>query len=93
MTFILPETCSGFVPYDYVAPSGAARIFGVSGLIVHPGDHGGGVTPVPIPNTAVKPSSADGTVRETWWESRTLPGFTFVSPERECPCRGSFFVC
>jgi hypothetical protein len=44
-------------------------------LTVHPGDHGGGVTPVPIPNTAVKPSSADGTVRATWWESRTLPGF------------------
>ena len=44
-------------------------------MTVHPGDHGGGVTPVPIPNTAVKPSSADGTVRATWWESRTLPGF------------------
>ena len=26
-----------------------------------PGDNGGGVTPVPIPNTEVKPSSADGT--------------------------------
>ena len=26
------------------------------------GRHSGGVTPVPIPNTAVKPSSADGTV-------------------------------
>ena len=26
------------------------------------GRHGGGETPVPIPNTAVKPSSADGTV-------------------------------
>ena len=25
------------------------------------GDHGGGETPVPIPNTEVKPSSADGT--------------------------------
>ena len=25
------------------------------------GGHSGGVTPVPIPNTAVKPSSADGT--------------------------------
>ena len=45
-------------------------------LINHPGDHGGGVTPVPIPNTAVKPSSADGTARAAWWESRTLPGFS-----------------
>ena len=26
-----------------------------------PGDYGGGVTPVPIPNTEVKSSSADGT--------------------------------
>jgi hypothetical protein len=28
------------------------------------GRYSGGVTPVPIPNTAVKPSSADGTVPE-----------------------------
>ncbi len=34
----------------------------------------GGVTPVPIPNTEVKPSSADGTALETGWESRALPG-------------------
>ena len=39
-----------------------------------PGDNSGGVTPVPIPNTEVKPSSADGTWRETAWESRSLPG-------------------
>ena len=26
-----------------------------------PGDYGGGVTPVPIPNTEVKPSHADDT--------------------------------
>ncbi|MBZ4666649.1 MAG: hypothetical protein JG770_1902, partial [Mahella sp.] len=31
-------------------------------------------TPVPIPNTEVKPFSADGTKRETAWESRPLPG-------------------
>ena len=29
--------------------------------IRNPGDNGGGVTPVPIPNTEVKSSSADGT--------------------------------
>ena len=39
------------------------------------GDSSEGVTPVPIPNTEVKPLSADGTVRETGWESRSLPGF------------------
>ena len=32
------------------------------------------VTPVPIPNTEVKPSYVDGTARETVWESRKLPG-------------------
>src|SRR5476651_2568786 len=31
------------------------------------------VTPVPIPNTEVKPHTADGTAWETVWESRSLP--------------------
>ena len=39
-----------------------------------PGAYSGGATPVPIPNTEVKPSSADGTARETVWESRSAPG-------------------
>ena len=30
-------------------------------------------TPVPIPNTMVKPQAADGTMLETAWESRRLP--------------------
>ncbi len=42
---------------------------------VFPGGNSGGETPVPIPNTVVKPSSADGTSLATGWESRTLPGF------------------
>ncbi len=37
------------------------------------GDHGEGETPVPIPNTEVKPFSADGTAWVAVWESRTLP--------------------
>ena len=37
------------------------------------GDDGEGVPPVPIPNTEVKPFSADGTWLETARESRTLP--------------------
>ena len=32
-----------------------------------------GDTPVPIPNTMVKPQTADGTMLETAWESRWLP--------------------
>ena len=39
-----------------------------------PGGHRIRVTPVPIPNTEVKPDTADGTVWETVWESRSLPG-------------------
>src|SRR6266498_968938 len=39
------------------------------------GGYAGGATPVPIPNTEVKSSRADGTAGETLWESRTLPGF------------------
>ena len=32
-----------------------------------------GVTPVPIPNTMVKPRAADGTTLATVWESRWPP--------------------
>ena len=37
------------------------------------GDSSVGVPPVPIPNTAVKPYSPDGTARASVWESRKLP--------------------
>lgn len=39
-------------------------------VAMRPGD-----TPVPIPNTMVKPRAADGTMLETAWESRWLPDF------------------
>src|SRR5262245_29410318 len=35
-----------------------------------------------MPNREVKPSSADGTARETGWESRSLP-LKYRSPTRE----------
>ena len=44
-----------------------------------PDSHSGEETPVLIPNTAVKLSSADGTDLETDWESRTLSGRFFVT--------------
>ena len=37
------------------------------------GDCTAGVTPVPIPNTVVKPCRADCTARVSVWESRSLP--------------------
>ena len=39
----------------------------------HSGDNGEGDPPVLIPNTEVKPFSADGTWLDTTWESRTSP--------------------
>ena len=33
------------------------------------------VTPVPIPNTMVKTQAADGTMLETVWENRWVPGY------------------
>ncbi len=47
-----------------------------------------GVTPVPIPNTEVKPFSADGTWLEMAWESRTPPDFLKESTLIE----GGFFA-
>jgi hypothetical protein len=49
-----------------------------------------GVTPVPIPNTEVKPFIVDGTALEREWESRTPPGLKYENPLRTS--RG-FFCC
>lgn len=46
-----------------------------------PGDHTGGATPVPIPNTEVKSSRADDTAVARLWESRMLPGSFAESPQ------------
>ena len=52
-------------------------------------DDGGKVTPVPIPNTEVKLSSADGTWTAGSWESRTSRG----NREKSDPAMGrAFFV-
>ena len=57
------------------------------------GGHGGGETPVPIPNTAVKPARADGTWGEAPWESRSPPGFLMMkSPLLSFGSRGDFVV-
>ena len=41
------------------------------------GGYGEGETPLPIPNRAVKPLSADGTWLARAWESRSPPVFSF----------------
>ena len=43
------------------------------------GGHRRGATPVPIPNTEVKPSTGDGTNGAVRWESSKLPGL-FINP-------------
>src|SRR5438105_7662332 len=52
------------------------------------GDHSDGETPVPIPNTAVKPVSADGTGLATVWKSRSSPR-SFLLPEKRRACLAS----
>lgn len=51
----------------------------------------GGVTPVPIPNTEVKPSKADDTAAVRQWDSRTLPGYKKSLLEKSG--RLFYFVC
>ena len=56
------------------------------------GEDSGGATPVPIPNTEVKPSSADGTWDASPRESRSSPGIILKEdPLRNV--RGLFFSC
>ena len=57
------------VPTAFAAPCAAS-----ASRPRFPGGYRSRVTPVPIPNTEVKPATADGTVWVTAWESRSLPG-------------------
>ena len=53
------------------------------------GGYSARATPDPIPNSEVKPRSADGTVQETVWESRSLP--EVMGPTRYKASWGPFF--
>jgi hypothetical protein len=53
------------------------------------GGYAEGVTPVPIPNTEVKPLRADGTARVAVWESRSPPGIKQRAPATRNGCGGS----
>ena len=54
-------------------PSGERQIFG---------GYSDRVTPDPISNSEVKPVCADGTARETVWESRTSPDYILLARVR-----------
>ena len=53
------------------------------------GGFGVGETPLPIPNRAVKPHSADGTWPARAWESRSPPVFHSEEPPVEAALRRS----
>jgi hypothetical protein len=57
-----------------------------------PGGHTARVTPVPIPNTEVKPRRADDTARVTVWERRSPPGLKLKRPARFLPRPAFLFV-
>jgi hypothetical protein len=59
------------------------------GLSPFSGGYCEGETPLPIPNRAVKPLSADGTWLARAWESRTPP----VYLQRRVACGRPFVVC
>src|SRR5690606_3021576 len=61
-----------FTQHVYL-PCAAFKVQTLLKAFTFSGAYSGGATPVPIPNTAVKPSSADGTARATERESRSVP--------------------
>src|SRR5215207_11331380 len=71
-------------------PDSVSRTTSVLFKLLFSGDCGEGETPVPIPNTAVKPLSADGTARASAWESRSSPGSILERPSSN---RGPLFCC
>ena len=69
-----------------------SHVFHQQNIIVNtkfPGGCSAVDTPVPIPNTEVKHCSADGTVWETAWESRSSPGLIFITSLRAKQVLGS----
>ena len=84
-----PERCQHFSAESFLAFVWTTPRF--LDIVTVSGGYIGGVTPVPIPNTEVKPSRADGTPRETAWESRSLPDFFEEAPESLSRTSGSVF--
>ena len=60
------------VLFKFIFTTSSSNLFWASRFS---GDVSEGATPDPIPNSEVKPFSADGTAGATLWESRSSPGF------------------
>jgi hypothetical protein len=72
------------VRLDLLFPSPRTPLFVRPSIFSHlAGDYSEGDTPVTIPNTEVKPFSADGTAWVTAWESKSLPAFITEPVKRE----------
>ena len=73
----------------------SAQIYPLTYLILikskHPGGSSGLATPVPIPNTEVKQSRADDTLRFAGGESRLLPGCLDLINKKQSSRRACFF--
>ena len=63
-----------------------------SNTVLIGGDDSPRVTPVPIPNTEVKPLDADGTAGEAQWESRLSPPFFIFSASERSILKPLLFV-
>ena len=72
----VPRRCLGFDP----GPGVPLRTGIFSIIFLNSGVYIAGVTPLPIPNREVKPRRADGTIRVTVWESRSMPDIFFNAP-------------
>ena len=57
------------------------------------GDDVGGAIPDPIPNSEVKPYSAEDTAWVTVWENRTLPGSSYTEALQAEEAWGAFLFC
>ena len=66
--FLFETSCAQCAHLPNCAPEQKAKF---------PGGQSEGETPVPIPNTAAKTLSGDGTMWATTWESSTSPGIKF----------------
>jgi hypothetical protein len=76
MQFVQMQVCGASLPFSFrgetarVCREMAAGKLPPSAAPKLAGEHTARVTPVPIPNTEVKPRRADGTARESVWEIR-----------------------
>ena len=65
--------------------------FKIQYIISFAGVFSSGATPVPIPNTEVKPASGDGIAGLTLWESSTTPALFSLKPD-DVTIIGLFFA-